>query len=421
MKWPWSTEKKSAAAQSTKTIVASDSLSSFLDFGRKEAATPRGALSLYDDSTAVSIPINFIADAFASITPILKNQEDEIIKDHEVLDLLKKPSPFFTKSLFLQSLGKNFLITGDASVIAIGDIRRPPLEIQPMSSAEITANKGDAGYANSYIIGGTNLQGNYVLKIDKRQARYFDGTRRELAMIRNFSTRDNSLLRGQSPLVSAASEARQHIFGMAHNVSVLEKGGKLQMIFHYEEECASMEEFDDLKERVHDQYGGTNGEAIGVSTGGKMNVQTLGVSNRDMDYVNMQNLARQSIASQYKVPLPLIFMDASTLNNYKTGVIALYDDAVLPLADYLLGGLSDMLLPRYGLDPSKIRITYDPLSITALMERTLEHLKARKDIGIETDNEMRDMMGRESIEGGNVIYKPANLLPVGTDLFTADE
>lgn len=420
--WPWGKkEEKSIGATSTRVVEAGQSLSDLLSFGRKNAVTPTGALQLYEDSTAVSIPINYIADPFASLTPVIKEKDGSITTEDPVLDLLKRPSPFFTQNLFLKNLAVNYLVTGETEIAALGSVKRQPVEIQPMSPKNVSVTRGPGGFVHNMIVSDINLPGTYVLQVVNRQARYYDGNMREIFQIRDFSTQNNSLVRGQSPLVSASAEARQHIFGSAHNVSVLEKGGKMQLVFHFEEGATDAEEFAELQSKVRDQYGGPNGEALGVTTGGKMNIQNLGITNRDMDYVNMQNLARLSIALQYKVPLPLLFLDATSLNNYQVAVRALYDDAVLPLADKLFGGLTDMLMPRFGMDPTERRITYNPLDISALMQRTLEQIKLRKDIGIETDNELRDSMGREPYEGGDVIYKPATLIPAGTDLFTDDE
>ncbi len=405
---------------STKVLGLSEELGSFLKFGvTGTAVTPTSAMNLYNKSSAVSIPINYIAEAFASINPVLK-EGTEIIRDHPVLDLLQTPSPFYTQDLFLENLGKNYLITGETELVALGNTNRPPLELQPINPKNVTVNQGQNGLAISLIVSGESLAGAYQLEHRGRIVRYLRGNLSEIKQIRNYSTRNNSLLRGQSPLVSASAEARQHIEGNNHNVSLLVNGGRVSLVFHFEEDLND-DDFLEVKQRVRDQYGGArNAGEIGVTAGSKMDIKELGTNNKDMDFANLQNMARTAVALQYKFPLPLLSTEAATFNNYKEAKAALYDDAVLPLADRIFGGLSDFLLPRYGLDPSKVRITYDIDQITALAGRRNEELKLRKELGLETDNELRTMIGRESYEGGDVHYKPANMIPVGTDLFTDD-
>jgi HK97 family phage portal protein len=405
---------------SSKVLGLSESLGNFLMFGTPgSAATPTSAMNLYNSSSAVSIPINYIAEAFASINPVLKDGT-EIISDHPVLQLLQTPSPFYTQDLFLENLAKNYLITGEAELIAIGNINRPPLELQPINPKNVTINEGSSGLAVSMVVSGETLMGSYNLMKRGRSVRYVANNLTELKQIRNYSTKNNSLLRGQSPLVSASAEARQHIEGNNHNVNLLTNGGRVSLVFHFKEDL-QRDDFDETKRRVMEQYAGTNNAGkIGVTAGESLEIKDIGINNRDMDFANLQKMAQTAVALQYKFPLPLLSTDASTFNNYKESKSALYDDAVLPLADRIFGGLSDFLLPRFGLDPSKVRITYDLDQVTALASRRNEELKLRRDLNLETTNEMRALLGREPVDGGDFVLAPATMVPVGTDLFTDD-
>jgi len=406
-------EKKAA-------LGTSHALGNFMIFGMTGAETPSSALSLYKESSAVSIPVNRIAEAFAVLDPVIE-QDGKIIKEHPVLELLRNPSPYYDDVLFLETLAKHYLVTNESEIIAIGNINRPPLELQPISPANVSIVEGNGGLAQSIDVSGNTLAGAFALETKKNRARYLNGSLKELKQIRGFSTNGNSLLRGQSLLVPAAKEARQHILGNDHNVSLLEKGGRLSAVFHFEEDMDT-DDFNKTRDRVRDQYGGASkaGE-IGVTAGGKMKINELGVTNKDMDYVKLHAMAQQAVALQYKVPLPLITVVAATFNNYKEAKLALYDDAVLPLADRIFGGLTSFLMPRYGLDPAKTRITYDIDTITALAVRRNEELVLRKDLNVETTNELRQLIGRESFDGGDTHYVPANMLPVGQDAFTDED
>ena len=417
MKFQWPI-KLSTREPETKSMVlgTSESLGNFLMFGQGTANTPSGALSLYDKSTAVSIPVNMVADAFASIAPVIKFK-DEILDDHEVLDLLNQPSPFYSRTLFFEMLAKDYLVTGESEFVALGGVNRPPIELQPISPRNVSVNEAQNGVNGAFIIAGNTLAGQYTLTRARQRIRYLDGGLREIKQIRNYSTRNNSLLRGQSLLVSASKEALQHIKGGDHNISLLDNGGRVSLVFHFDADL-NTDEFEETKERVRSQYGGTQKAGmIGVTSGGKLSINEMGTNNKDMDFANLQQMAQRAVALQYKVPLPLLTTDASTFNNYKEARAALYLDAVLPLADRIFGGLTDLLMPRYNLDPNDFRITYDKTKIEALTAIALEELKLRKKINIESDNELRATIGRKPYTGGDVVLKPANLIPAGTDIF----
>jgi len=407
-------EKKS------RVLGLSPELGSLLMFGEGTAASPSSALSLYEQSTAVSVPVDMVADALSIVEPILL-VDDKKVKSHPVLDLLKAPSPFFSTELFLETLAKHYLITGESPFALLGNIKRPPLEIQPLTPKVLTAVRGSADVPDSWQVSGNTLFGVYKRTTDGKRVAYYDGPLRELVVVRGFSTRDNSVCRGQSPLVSACREARSHILGTTHNVSLLERGGRVSLVFHYEEDMDD-DDYEEVKRRVIEQYGGaTKAGTIGVSAGGKLEVKELGVNPKDMDFGNLQAIAIQSCALRYHVPLPLITADRQTLDNYREGKLALYDDAVIPLSKRIFGGLGSALLPRYGLDPSRARLALDPDDVTALVSRRNDELKKRREIGVETHNELRSLMGREKAEGGDVIYVPAGMVPAGSDIFTRDE
>lgn len=393
---------------------------------RGRAYNPTAALYLYEQSSAVSIPVNWVAEAFSSVPLSLMlntSKGPEVIKDHDVLGALRQPSAWHDGELFIDILAKDYLITGECHFVALGNINmnRPPLELVPISPRSITPSPeiySDAPVGWNVL--GNTLTGFYELELKGKQARYLQGNYRELHTTRNYSTRNNSMFRGQSPLVPAAREVRSHILGTEHNVSLLENGGRVSLVFHFDTNMKRAD-FEETRRRIIEQYGGWNrAGSIGVTSGQGMKIEELGTAPKDMDYKGVHQVAKESVAMTYRVPLPLISTVNMTLSNYKEAKTALYDDAVIPLASRILGSLSRFLLPRYGLDPEKARICINPDDIPALVSRRNDELGKRAKLNIETDNELRGMIGREPYEGGDQVYKPATLIPVGSDLFTED-
>lgn len=405
------------------TLGTSDALGRFLILGQgASATTASSAKHLYEQTTAISTPINAVADPFADLEiGLLMKNGQELVLDHPVLDFLEKPSPLYTKELFFETIAKDYLITGEFSIVALGNVNRPPLSLQPIGPEKLTPvreNNSDA--ANRWIVSGNTLAGSYEADLNAMDVRYVDGNLRELLIVRNYSPRDNSLLRGQSLLVPASKEARSAILGTQHNVSLLENGGRISLVFHFEEDMEP-DDFKAHRERIMARYTGPlEAGSVGVTAGGKLQIEELGKTPKDMDFANLQAITDKALARVYKIPLPLISDERQTLNNYGTAILALYDDAVLPLSKRVLGGLSEMLLPRFGIDPREARLVANPDSVTALVERRNSELKERGEISIETVNELRALIGREPLEGGDVLLKPANLIPIGSDLYTAD-
>jgi len=405
-------------SKSATTVVNFDELtSSFLSFAGT-SIPPSKAIFFYENSSAVASPIELISEQFAQIEPVLiekKDGVDIIIKDHPILDLLNNPSRDYDSQLFKKNLATNYLVTDEFYVLAIGRLEKPPLELIPLSPRHMSVVRGGDGFTTSISISDVIGSGNYNRKNVKGSVTYQRDNLTNLYQARGFSTRENSAVRGQSLLGIAADDIRQQILGHKHNNNMLEKGGRLSLVFNVKTQLGD-EDFQTIKNRIMAQFGGTSGAQIGVVDAEDMDLKEFGTSNKDMDFVNLRMLSKESIYGIYKVPLEFANQGSSTFNNKSEAKLALYDDAVLPLTKKIYGNLSRMLISRYGLDPSVFRLGIDEDSIEALQTRRLNQLKTRKDLNVETDNEIRGLLGREPLsEGADSLYKPATMLPVASD------
>ena len=405
---PRTIEVKSALGTST-------ALGDFLMHGTENASTPANAINLYEQSSAVSNPVHMIADQFQLFEPVLQESgSNDIIEEHPLLDLLRKPSPDFTQELFLHKLAVDYLVTGEATIVASGNLRAEPVEIQPLSPQDITAVEGNGGYVATWDVTGSCMTGSYKADIVDRTRRFYRDSMSELRVIKRVSTKDGSLIRGMSPLVNAAQDARQNIAGGKYNLSLLNDGGRVSMVFHFEEDMDE-DTWEETKAQVRGTYGGPDGEKIGVTQGGKMSIQQMGHSARDMDFEKLQQMTKFSIALAYHIPLPLLSTDAMTFNNMGEAKLMLFDDAVIPLSRKILGDLGYWLLPRFGEDPRRLRLTFDQESVQPLIDRRNDRIKARREIGVESTNELRrEIPNRPDIEGGDHVLVPGTMIPLQT-------
>lgn len=398
---------------------------SFLEFalGGGGRVSARQAMQFYRDNSSVATAVDWIADSFEQIKPILETKNSKGVisynNDHEIIKLLTRPNGFQTWQEFGGMLSRHYLVKHDSHIAALGNINRPPIELYSVKPLNVsTVEDGRDGFPGYYNIPSGIGRGNYSRKESLRVGtRFYDGPLKELYHIMGFSSRPNNV-EGDSPLEAAALEAKQQIDGRVHNLKMLRNGGRLSLLVSFKDERLDDDEHAERVKRINEGWAGPdNAGKIAVVSGAEMDVKELGTTNKDMDYVKLDQAAAFAIYMRYKIPLPLVSVKASTFNNMRTAIIMLYDIAVLPHADTVFAGLSKMLLPRYGLDSATTRITYNPDSITALMARRLEELEKRKKINIETPNELRTLLpNREPVEGGDSLYQPANLVPMGEDL-----
>lgn len=417
------TPKIEAKAQSS-TLVWPLEPGSFLEYalGYGGTVTDRMAMQFYRTNSTVATAVDKIASRVEQIKPVLRQVgTTNIINNHEVLDLLSKPNLYDTYQEFIGKLSRHWLLTHDSHVSMFGNVDRMPLELYAVKPQNVYAQQGINYYPSSYTISVGPGIGSYWFKEVDRSARYFDGQFKELYHIMGFSSRADEI-NADSPLAAAGLEARQQIKGKLHNMSLLDNGGRLSLIVSFKDtDGIDDDEHKQRKKRINEDLGGAkNAGKIAVISGSEVKIDEVGVSNKDMDFIELENIASNSIYLRYEIPLPLISTDATTYNNYHTAILDLYENTVLPCADTLFSGLTRAIMPRIGIDD--LYITYDTESIKVLMRQMLKELETRRKINIETINELRtNLPNRESIQGGEQLYQNATLVPIGSDLFTEDE
>ena len=376
----------------------------------------------YNQNSALSDAIDMIATKFSEIRPIIESETEdstEITKSHDVLAFLKAPNKIEDYHDFSMSMATNYLIDRNSYLETLGFFRSPPEQIYNVRNSDLTITE----LANSaiYLVTGNNffdfLSGEF--RLDRKTGRIIDKSRlRELTHIRGFYLSTGEL-RSISKIVSILRDVDILIQSDVHNLAHLEKGFKAGGILSIDTE--DNDGFERFTKDVSDIYSGANNQGkIMTSKGQSVSYTSIDQNNRDMQVNETKRDSRNTIYQRYEIPRPLVDNSSQTYNNYQTALFALYDNAVLPLANKLYAGLSKIFRNRGMLDDNQ-RITYDVSSITALQLRRNEELKALSASGILSTNEMRSIAGYESFPGGDDILVPLNKVPLGQDSFTGDE
>jgi HK97 family phage portal protein len=416
----WLKKKSKPEAKSYSIPIPYDSFLAF-SLGGSSYVTARQAMIFYRNNSSVATAVDMLADSFEQIKPVLKQEDGQFIEDHEVINLLMNPNGFDTWRTFAGKMSRHYLLKHDSHLTAAGSVKRPPIQLYSAKPQDISTMQAQDLHPLSYNLTQGDMPGVYV-RLDnlKLGARFYDGNLKELYHIKGFSSRNNEL-EGDSPLQAAATEAKQQIEGRNHNLKLIQNGARLSLVISFNDPEPGVDD-DTHKERVQSinetLSGSESAGKVGVFSNSEIDtIKEFGLTNKDMDYAKLDETAAQAIYKRYKIPLPLVTTEATTFNNMETAIELLYDLAVLPLADTLFAGCSMFLLPRYGLDPAKVQITYNPESINALKKRRLDEIEQRRKFNIETMNELRDMLpNRQPMDGGDTVYQPANLIPVGFDI-----
>jgi HK97 family phage portal protein len=393
---------------------------SFLEyvFSDQQSISPNKAMSFYRSNSSISTAVDKIASACEQIQPVLRLPNSDIDTDHPSLLLLKAPNFFETYHEFIGQLARHYLLTREAYPALLGNINRDPSQIYAVKPQNVNIIPSSIdGYP--FIFNISNIgpaRGEYKREQEGFNIRYLNGNLQELYQIMGFSSRQNNI-HGDSPLESISLEIKQQIYGKKHNISVLKNGGRLSLIISFAGDSTDEDEMRERKDQVRRNFGGAdNAGGIATISGEEVKIQEVGKTNKDMDFINLDEISKNVIFLKYGVPLPLVSLDASTYNNIENAIFNFYENTVLPTYSVIMSGLTKVLLPRYNLDINAYQLTYNPESIPVIMRQKLVEMEKRKKINVETVNELRSAMGKDNIEkGGDDIYHPSSLVAIGSE------
>lgn len=388
----------------------------FSRLGFKSNQVSSNFIDNYFDACPVFTATKLIADAVSSIDIVLKDKNGKFIYEHEALKLLKNPNPFVDGQLFLSELVSYYLLTGNAYINIIGE--QKPLEINNYNPNSITIQSATDGYANDYTYSSSNINSIYRRASDKR---FIDSRKNELIHLRSFNPRFSSTnLVGVSHFAGCQLEIAQYILASIHNRSLLENQARPSGLLTYKGN-ASLEQsqIDELRNFILTKLSGARNTGEPLFLGGDFDWIQLSQSVKDMDFPSLKKSVAEAIYSAVKIPLPMISPDNMSFANMDASKYIFYDNAVLPVLKRILQFFSAKILTRYK-NTEGLQYSFDESAIEALEARKYDTATKASKLGVLTDNEVRNIIGYEAIAGGDVIYKPTNLLQVGQDTFTQD-
>ena len=124
----------------------------------------------------------------------------------------------------------------------------------------------------------------------------------------------------------------------------------------------------------------------------------------------------------FGVPPELMgIQEQKTYANYYEARRAFYQETVLPLLNKICGKINQNLVAEID---SRVHFELDTSQIEAFQEKESELWNRAIDAvraGVLTPNEARQLLGLPKVAGGNQLFMPANMVPVGAVLGEGEE
>ena len=365
----------------------------------------------YSENAIVYRCINEISNN-ASRVKINLFRGDQELDNHPLLDLLYNPSPTMSQVEWFQAMYSYLLISGNNYMLSVGGDNTPPTELYNLRPDRMKIRSGTRAMPVAY---------DYMLKGQIVESYIVDQSTgaSKVKHIKLFNPLDDYY--GMSPMQASSVDIDQHNLANKHNVNLLQNGARPSgaVIFNPKDETGGHVQLSDVQRNqlmndVNQRFSGTNNAGKPMLLEGDFEWKEMGLSPKDMDFIQLKNMSAKDIALVYGVPSQLIGIpDSQTYSNFAEAKLALYNETIIPLLDRIQGDLNEWLVPMFNEQGLELR--YDIDSIPAMAEqrkRVFESVSAGVKEGILTRNEAREQLGYEPIEGADSLLVSANLMPL---------
>ena len=369
-----------------------------------------GAKEGYVENPIVHKCISLISTN-ASACDIKVFDGDTELDNHPLISLLMRPNPMQSGVEYFHSLFSYLLISGNCYLIKDTEGFREPRELYILRPDRMDIKTGTSYLpkAYDYVMDGRVINS---YPVDQTSG-YSD-----VKHIKLWNPLDDFY--GLSPIMASAINVDQHNLAGLSNLALLKNGMMPSGMLKFEpkdETGASTTLTDEQRARILEdlefRFKGAGNSGRVMLAEGDFDYQAMGLSPKDMSFLELMNMSAREIALVFGVPAQLVGIADQTYANVQEARLSLYEEAIIPLLKRIESDLNEWLVPLYDGD---LTLRYDIDSIPAMAEKrrqVYENVNTAVNSGIITRNEARERLGLEPVEGADSLLVPSNLFPLG--------
>lgn len=340
--------------------------------------------------------INMVAKAAASAEWYLyqnKNGKNLRLNNHPALALLTRPSHATSCNDFFEQIYSYLLISGNA-YIALTIIDNRPYELNILRPDRVEIVPGQYGYPVGYKYKIGDYEKFYPYEVDNSNVLH----------LKQFNPINDWY--GLSPVEAAAYAIDQHNQAAKWNQSLLQNGARPSgaLIIKNDSNYPGFltdDQFERIKREIEESYTGSRNSGRPLLLEGGVEWKEMGLSNRDMDFMEAKHTSAREIALAFGVPPQLLGIPGdNTYSNMQEARLALWEQTILPLLDYVQNELNHWLAAKYQ---ENISFVYNKDNITALAPRRQRQWERINNADFLTINEKRELLGFPPLKEGSIL------------------
>ncbi len=324
--------------------------------------------------------VRMVSEAAACV-PLLIYEQDRERPDHPLLALLRQPNARMSGPDFFEALYGHLLLSGNAYVepVEIGGALR---ELHLLRPDRIGIVEGRDGWPEAYDYRAGGLVRRFPVEADGLG----------LLHLKLFHPLDDHL--GFPPLAAAQVALDLSNAAATWNKALLDNSARPSGALVYQPREGgnlSPDQYERLKQELDEGYSGPMRAGRPLLLEGGLDWKSMGLSPKDMDFVEARNGAARDIALAFGVPPMLLGIPGdNTYANYQEANRAFYRLTVLPMLTRTLATLSSWAAAGYG---DGLRLEPDLDKVAGLSAERGELWKRVGEAAFLTDEEKRQAVG----------------------------
>jgi HK97 family phage portal protein len=228
---------------------------------------------------------------------------------------------------------------------------------------------------------------------------------------------------GLSPLQAAARVVDTDVESIRWNKVALQNRAVADGAFVFSH-ALSDTQYDEAREQIWEQHQGADNARMPWVLGAGATWQQMSLSPVEMDFIESRKMNRVEICSVYQVPPPMVgIYDDATLANIETSRKIFWLDGMTPFLMDLKDGVNLSLGPDFG---NEVLMVPDLSRVEALKENYGDKVEAGHKLwvmGVPLNevNRVLELGLADDIDGADIGYVPANVLPAGVEALPEPE
>lgn len=286
--------------------------------------------------------VRMIAEAAGSL-PWVAYEGDRKIGDHPALALVERPNAFGSRSELVETLCGHLLLSGNAYLEhVLVDTQDHYGQMFALRPDRITCDTDDTGWPSAYF----HDTGKNRRRIDISGT----GGIAPILHLKLFHPLDD--LNGFPPLQAALMALDTHNAAATWNKALLDNAARPSGALIYapgDGGTLSQEQFDSIKQELANTYSGSENAGKPLLLEGGLDWKAMGLSPKDMDFIEAKNAASRDIALAFGVPPMLLGIPGdNTYANYQEAHRAFFRLTVLPMIRRVADAIGSWLAAGHG-------------------------------------------------------------------------